>query len=156
MNLDELSKMITFLLGISLAAERAVTILKTAIPLLEDNREAAAAHSAWNNRWRPLTIQLATFLFCCAASAMLTPGGVFTNWMTTTVALSATASLPVVLVGLLASGGSAFWSNILGYTKAAKDIQKALASAATAPAAPAAPEQVQVLKVVGDPAPTGV
>ncbi|QMW01501.1 hypothetical protein [Spirosoma foliorum] len=31
--------------------------------------------------------------------------------------------LPVPIIGLLASGGSSLWNNVLGYTKAVKDIR---------------------------------
>jgi hypothetical protein len=35
---------------------------------------------------------------------------------------SSAQHVPVALVGLLASGGSAFWTNVIGYASAVKDI----------------------------------
>ncbi|HEY0022363.1 MAG TPA: hypothetical protein VGB24_05615 [Longimicrobium sp.] len=116
---------IAFLLTISLASERMVTILKTVVPALAEQGDP---NSAWNQRVRPLIIQAFTFAFCCATAAMVE--GPATNWFTGSVTLTDDVKLPVLVVGLLASGGSAFWNNFLGYTKAVKDLKKEAVNAA--------------------------
>lgn len=117
--MENIEIIVAFLLTISLASERMVTILKTVIPVLAEQGDP---NSAWNQRWRPLIIQGFTFVFCCATAAMVQGPG--TNWFTGSVTLVGDRGVPVLVVGLLASGGSAFWNNVLGYTKAVKDLKK--------------------------------
>lgn len=123
--MNNIELIVAFLLTISLASERMVTILKTVFPALAEQGDP---NSAWNQRWRPLIIQAVTFVFCCAIAAMVEAPT--NDWFTGSVTLAPDVEVPVLVVGLLASGGSAFWNNVLGYTKAVKDLKKELVDAA--------------------------
>lgn len=117
MAIDILSTFIALILAISLAAERLVSILKTFFGWLDEKKGNAGAEKR-----RRVAVLLIAFLAAWITGAFLTEGG---EWdLFGSIVVSDNHTLPVWLVGFLASGGSAFWSNILGYTKAVKDIRK--------------------------------
>lgn len=124
-----LSSFVAFVLAISLATERLVTILKTVFaqwladpppvspkatnPALDWRRRFAVQLVAFSCAW--ITVGFVAYDGRGFAASMLgrvpAPGlGGFT--------------LPSPLLALLASGGSAFWSGLLGYTQAVKDSKR--------------------------------
>jgi hypothetical protein len=121
---------IAMILAISLTGERIVAIVKTMMPgWFADPADAAPnapPPSPTRDRGRRLRVQAVAFVACWAAAATLAPGG---------FALLGTLKmdgleLPTALVGLLAMGGSAFWSLILGISSAFKDLKNAQVNAA--------------------------
>lgn len=124
-----LSSFAAFVLAISLATERLVTILKTVFARwLADpppvSPKATNPALDWRRRF---AVQLVAF-FC----AWITVGFVaydgrgFGASMLGRVAAPGLNgfTLPSPLLALLASGGSAFWSGLLGYTQAVKDAKR--------------------------------
>lgn len=120
--------MVATLLAISLAGERIVTIVKTPFPGWFAETAAvvpgAPAPSLPQDRGRRLRVQAVAFGACWLAAASLSG---FRFLGTVDVA---GITLAVPLVGLLATGGSAFWSQVLGITSALKDLKQAQASGA--------------------------
>jgi len=106
MNTTALTQLVTLILAISIAGERLVTFLKTLIPWLASPPPSATA-AIKDDIARQVTVMIIAFLAC---------------WLTAEIAGVDTIIKPPIL-GLLASGGSAFWTNILSYVKGAKDIK---------------------------------
>jgi hypothetical protein len=119
MNITGLSKLITLILATSIAGERLVTLIKTFIPALvappgevPDNSKA--------QKTRKIILMILAFA-CCT----------FTAWLIGEVNPTPVPKDPGTsfklnfwLLGLLATGGSAFWTNLLGYVSAIKDVNK--------------------------------
>jgi hypothetical protein len=117
MAIDILSTFVALILAISLAAERLVSILKTFFKWLDEKKANAGAEKV-----RRIVVLVIAFLAAWITAAFLTEGG---GWsLFGSIVVSDGHTLPAWLVGFLASGGSALWNNILGYTKAVKDIRK--------------------------------
>lgn len=119
MPLDTVNALVGALLAISLASERVVTIAKTYWPSLATPRVSTGLildlHA---DKPRMLAVQFISF-----AASLLTCWGMYGfHWL---IPFGSTPSIemPLPLLALLASSGSAFWSNVLGYTKALKDNQ---------------------------------
>jgi hypothetical protein len=116
---------IAMILAISLAGERIVAIVKTMMPgwFADPITSApdAPAPSPTADRGRRLRVQAVAFAACWAAAASLMPGGFD---LLGTLQMDA-LKLPTAVVGLLAMGGSAFWSQVLGISSAFKDLKNA-------------------------------
>ena len=138
MDLNVLTSFVSLVLAVSLAAERLVTSLKTLFPGLADEKKTPAQEVDLRaDRPRSFGVQLLAFVASWATSAMLADSkqiGLASLVGTITIG-PATAGLhvPVLIMGLLASGGSAFWNNLLGYTKAAKDTKQVEKASNTLP-----------------------
>lgn len=118
MPLDTLSDLSALLLAISLATERLVVIAKTLLPRLGEERPPAPGESADEaDRARRLTVLGVAYL-CALITAWLIADG----W---TIEYGASRrEISIFGVALLASGGSAFWTQIVGFASAAKDVRK--------------------------------
>ena len=120
---------IAMILAISMAGERIVAIVKTMMPgWFADPADAAPdapAPSPTADRGRRLRVQAVAFVACWVAAASLMPGGFD---LLGTLQMDALA-LPTAVVGLLAMGGSAFWTQVLGISSALKDLKNAEAFA---------------------------
>ena len=120
--LGSMEVVVAFFLTLSLASERLVTIAKTAFPWLADEQlDDSQQPDPQADRPRRLTVQGLAFAASYLTAAVTTQ----THWPTD-VSKIGDYSLPLWGIALLASGGSAFWSSILGYAKAAKEAQQAL------------------------------
>ncbi len=112
--MDNIIKLITLILAISLAGERLVTFLKTLIPWLAGDPNATQPDTSGLEISRKVILMVLAFLSC---------------WLTAYLVKmkmddAQKALLPDdAVLGLLASSGSAFWTTILGYTKAVRDIK---------------------------------
>jgi hypothetical protein len=126
MPIDYLTTLLTVVLAVSLAGERLVTYVKTMIPWLaeEQKTEAKEVDLTRDRNRRVIVLLLALAASWLAASFLVEEAWtVAALWGKVPIA-SSNATIPVPLLGLLASGGSAFWNNILGFTKAAKDTKQ--------------------------------
>lgn len=105
--LDTLSNLLAVLIALSVAAERLVEILKNLVPYLRTEQAAANAEAR-----RKLVLQL-----------LAVAAGIATAFLAETV-LPTRLQDPrhLVLLGLLASGGSGFWTSILGYVTSVKNV----------------------------------
>lgn len=112
------------ILAISLAGERIVAMVKAMAPRwFQENKPEAGvvAPTAVEDSGRKLRVQIVAFASCwAAAAAMVTPG----DFLPFNAILLGGTDFPVVLVGLLAMGGSAFWTQVLGIASALKDLKQ--------------------------------
>jgi len=120
--IEQLAALSTILLSISLATERLITIIKTIFPMLADEQKDSNGQVDYRkDKLRRLLVQCISFLAGWTTATFLSPHFDLINGH---IKLTDTVSLHVVLVGFLSMGGSAFWSSILGYAKAVKDIRQ--------------------------------
>lgn len=119
--LDSLSTLVPVLVAISLASERLIAILKSLIPALKDERKTAAGEvDLQADRGRQLTVQAVAL-----ATSYVTVALAFSKWSPTYSVPIGGNNYSVAALALLGSGGSAFWNNVFGYTKAVKDVRTA-------------------------------
>lgn len=124
MSIDDLTGLITVILAISLASERLVTFLKTLIPQLAD-KAPGQVQVPQSDYIRQVIVMLLAFLSCWLTSSFLITDCKSFLCLKDPIDLKGSSlDIPVYLMALLASGGSAFWASLLGYTKAVKDIKK--------------------------------
>lgn len=127
---NDLSSLAAIVAGVSLATERLVTAAKTALPQLLANEETKPGTQQPDlvaDRGRRLLVQLIAFLSAFLTSTLIA---------TKTVQIAGLALpfyvvyggaephlLPTPFLALFAMGGSAFWTSVVAYASAAKDIQ---------------------------------
>jgi hypothetical protein len=138
----DLAAVAAVLLALSLTTERLVTVAKTMAPgwFAEPPAGEDTEADPTADRWRRLRVQTVAFASAwLTASFLVAPDAAGPMpWLTGSVE---GIGLPVPLVALLASGGSAFWAQVVGYSSAVKDnAQEVRASrdAANAAAVPTA------------------
>lgn len=109
--LTDLSSLLATLIALSVATERLVSIIKNVVPYLSTRQ--ATAHA---ERYRAAAVQL-----------LAVAAGLATAYLAQRGQLLPAALPRWPLLGLLASGGSGFWTSILGYVTSVKDIRKSVA-----------------------------
>ncbi len=132
-----LQGILAYLIAMSLASERLVAILKTFVPTLseeakKDNQEVDLIR----DRNRRLVLQGFAILSSWITVGLSAPTiggdlpslGAFAPFHPISFG---TFSLPVILLAVLTSGGSALWNNVMGYTKAIKDTSQVKKAAET-------------------------
>jgi hypothetical protein len=95
-------------MAISVAGERLVTFIKTLVPWLSSPQVTVPANDSTKEIVRKVIVMIIAFLACWLTAEMAKTDAIIKPW----------------LLGLLASGGSAFWTNILTYLKGVSDIKK--------------------------------
>jgi hypothetical protein len=134
MTLESLSSLLALILAISLASERLVTIVKTALPWLNTPaRTVTGEEDDEADRPRRLLLQLLALAGAWVTSWLVATGDALqvSDLLLGKVPYTDGKSLPVWLVAVLGSGGSAFWAQILAYTRAAREIRQQDAAATT-------------------------
>lgn len=107
--LDTLSNLLAVLIALSVASERLVEILKNLIPWLRTGQTNARMEAR-----RKLALQLLAVL-----------AGVATAFLAENVLPTPLQDYRhLVVLGLLASGGSGFWTSVLGYVTSVKNIKR--------------------------------
>lgn len=101
------------LVALSIASERLVEILKGWLPSLNETKTDAQEESKRKAKLQILAVLsgVATAFMAQSAIASGLPAGLNTP-------------LGLVVVGLMASGGSGFWNAILSYSLQVKDLKK--------------------------------
>ncbi len=112
--MDSLVKLITLILAISLAGERLVAFIKTLFPWLAGDPNSTEAANTNKEISRKTIVMAIAFLSCWLTAYLVKEN---------TDGTSDALKMPAIFLGLLASGGSAFWTTLLGYTKAVRDIK---------------------------------
>jgi hypothetical protein len=135
MALQSLPAVITLLIALSMATERAVEIIKSIIPWLDTVRPNPVKEG-----WRRATIQSMAVVFGIIITYITWP--IIAEVMTTRGA-ARDGSL-ILALGLLSSGGSAFWNSLLGIVLNVKVMKDAEAKAAV--------QQVQLISPIAQPA----
>jgi len=122
--LGALDIVVPILLALSLASERLVTIVKTVFPwLTEENKTEAQEVDLVKDRPRRLMVQFLAIAASWVTTSLLANS--FNPFASLVLGQQPNqVSLPLIVVAILASGGSALWNNILGYTKAVKDTKQ--------------------------------
>ncbi len=124
MKIDDLSEMAATLAAISLASERLVTIAKTIFPvwLADEKKTDAQEVDLIADKARRLTVLGIAFVSAWFTAAMLTEETGLMKFVGD-IKIGNDLYINAVIVGLLGSGGSSLWNNVLGYTKAVKEVQ---------------------------------
>ena len=112
--LENLSELSTLLVAVGLATERLVVVIKTVFPALGP---ADGARGAKADRSRRLLV-LALAYVCALATSWLIAGGMTIQFA------SARPPMSIFVFAVLASGGSAFWTQVVGFASAAKDARQ--------------------------------
>lgn len=117
MSIESLSVLMALILAISLVTERVMTFIKTAIPGIANDLEAAGKERA-----RRVFMQVLAFATACGTAGFMVEG----DWtLRGTIQLAEGAgTIPVLMLGLLATGGSALWKDLLGITNTIKRVKK--------------------------------
>ncbi|HYW09072.1 MAG TPA: hypothetical protein VE913_19080 [Longimicrobium sp.] len=114
--IQELQTMLAVVLAVSLATERLVAITKTVFPRLDDERP-------WRNeQLRRITVQVIALISAWVSAALFVDGEVTLLQALVDTIGDAKTGIPVPLVALLATGGSAFWSQVVQYSSSVKTI----------------------------------
>jgi hypothetical protein len=117
---QDLTVIVTALIGLSVAAERVVEIVKGTIVWLDKEKEDPRMEAR-----RRATLQ-----------ALAAGSGILVSWLAWPVTQGivpgsgADRTLTIIALGLLASGGSGFWNAILGYVMSIKALKSAAAASA--------------------------
>jgi hypothetical protein len=118
--LSQLASLLTVLITLSVATERLVAILQNLNKFLRTEQTTEAQEGSRRAALQALAVVAGIITACLAKEALPTIAllglkGAATSW-------------PVLgLLGLLASGGSGFWTSILGYVNGLKETQKNIA-----------------------------
>lgn len=110
---SEFEAIIGLLLAVSIASERLVEIIKGCFPWLNEVRPDSASEGR-----RKAALQILAVV-----------AGVVTAFLAEPILASSLSgiddhSMAILSIGLLASGGSAFWNAILSYLLQVKDLKK--------------------------------
>ena len=119
MGIEAISELVSVLLVVSLATERLVLAIRTPdklfwlIPLGEwlNNEEGEGNNMIGSRR---LVVQLISFACAFITVGFLAEGGKWNGFAPIDIGGQV---FPLWLLAVLATGGSSFWKNILGYTK---------------------------------------
>lgn len=125
MTFDDITALSTLLIAIGLASERLVTIIKTILPnhLAQERKSENEVADPQKDRGRRIWVIVIAFISAWLTTSFLASGG-FDPLGVVVFGAENSTSLPVILIAFLSMGGSAFWSNIIGYTSAIKDVKK--------------------------------
>lgn len=136
------------ILAISLAGERIVVMVKAIAPRwFQENKpdSGLTPPTAVEDSGRKLRVQLVAFASCWAAAAAMVARGDFQPFGMLSLGQ---VDFPVVLVGLLAMGGSAFWTQVLGIASALKDLKQVeVAARHVMPQSPVPPSGAEPAKL---------
>ncbi|HTF17806.1 MAG TPA: hypothetical protein VK658_07025 [Chryseolinea sp.] len=117
---NELISLSTFVLSVSLATERLVAFVKTLVPWLsKEPLNAAGLINEEKERYRTLALQVIAL-----ACAFITSYLVIEAQPASSIGIKSDPPWPVWTIAVLSTAGSAFWSSVLGYANAVKDIKK--------------------------------
>lgn len=115
--LDQLGALAALALAGSLAVERLVTIAKTIVPRLTEATSAEPGESEMRaDQGRRLSVLVVTLTASAITAFLVSTDGA--------IPVGTDTHVPWPLFALLISGGSAFWTSVVAYASAAKDVQQ--------------------------------
>lgn len=121
--LEQLIILSTYLIAVAMATERLVAFVKSIIPWLAKERmDTNGLVDVQGEKLRSFLVLSISLLTAWITVSFLNNSFDPTSQM----CLSDNSKLcwPAGVIALLSTGGSAFWSNILGYANAVKDIKR--------------------------------
>lgn len=127
MLIGDLSDLSALILAVSLATERLVVVLKTIFPrTLAVEREPVGDELPDEaDRARRLTVMASAYVSALVVSILIAGDSASIAGLAIPFYVGlGDARIPVPLLALLASGGSALWNNVVGFTGAVKDIRR--------------------------------
>lgn len=127
MLIGDFSDLSALILAVSLATERLVVVLKTVFPrALAMEREPVGDELPDEaDRGRRLTVMASAYVSALVVSILIAGESVSLAGIRVPFYVGlGDARIPVPLLALLASGGSALWNNVVGFTGAVKDIRR--------------------------------
>ena len=120
MEVSIITKLISIVLAVSLASERLVSILKTISPWLAGPQPPSTPlPDSRMERVRKVVVMLISFFIGWLMSSY--SDGEFKIFDSLDIGIN-NFKIPYFIIGLMASGGSAFWTSILSYVKAVRDV----------------------------------
>lgn len=126
MSITDLNTLVTILLALSMATERFITFCKNLVPWLVDQpgRSIVKARAKTDEWARRLVVQLLSVVVAWGVAGFLGASAGWDPFGRMAFDDRGVHMIPIFIVGLLASSGSALWSSVLGLTSAAKDLRK--------------------------------
>ena len=118
---EQLVLLSTYLVAVSLATERLVTLFKFP-SLSEEKRDANGNIIQREEKWRTFKVQLMSLVAAYITVSLLNNS--FDPTEPICVSEGSGSCWPAGVVALLSTGGSAFWNSVLGYASAVKDAKK--------------------------------
>jgi hypothetical protein len=119
--LDNIIALATFMIAIGAAAERFVTIFKAIIPWLnEEQKTSMETTDPKADSSRRKVVLLLAYIGAWLTASFLTESSGLNPMGYVKIGL---LNIPASVVAFLSMGGSAFWSSILKYASAVKDIK---------------------------------
>jgi hypothetical protein len=136
--LDAVGALAAEALALSLATERIVTTIKTMAPQSwfapPDDAYLKLIKDPASDWARRVRVQALSFGVALLGACFMTTDGSGLSRVIANIELAGTAgfAIPVWIFAFLATGGSAFWTNILGITSIMKDLQSQQRTSAAA------------------------
>src|SRR5258708_7124435 len=120
-----LQSLATLVLALSAANERLVEAIKNLVPWLAEEKLAGGMVDPNKDRWRQLAVQVTSIVLATGVAAWAVKGNPF-DWGTiyTIGTGKDQLNVPAWLLGLLTSGGSAFWNSMLDFARAAGKLRE--------------------------------
>lgn len=128
MGIEAVSELVAIVLALSLATERLLIAIRTPstflwlIPLGKWlNNESSDPQK---DGLRRFVLQILTFACAVFTAGWFAKNPLICGWNPFDSIEIGSQTIPLLILALLATGGSSFWKNILGYTKTVRDIRK--------------------------------
>ena len=133
--MDTLTAFLSAMIALSAAVERVVEIIKGMSQRLRDDPDPRTDPQGKRAAHRRLVLQVLAALAGAAAALTIGPQN-FLKVLPAEGYESPIRWIAAVFIGLMASGGSAFWNHLLDIVGAIKNVKEGLAEAQQAPVAP--------------------
>lgn len=130
MNLETVSALIAIMIALSIATERLVLIIRSPFhrffnddKSLKDDSEL----SKRDNRRRQIRVLLLSFACAIITTGFLAEDVLWNPLANIRIETGESGfSISLLILAVAATGGSSFWKNLNGYTKAARDAKRAV------------------------------
>jgi len=116
--LQDITKLVSLILGISVSSDRLITLIKSLFPQLAAPAGSAAPGPPTGDERKNRVILIITSFICCLATTVL----ISLSGLKFPLSDESWNPILIGIIALMATGGSAFWTNILGYLSALKDV----------------------------------
>lgn len=122
---DDLTVLLSYVSGVSVATERTIAIFKTLWPWLGRKEAPSEGAQPRAEEGRRILVTVLAFVVALMLILFLVNEGASDRWV---VAING-RSYGAATLAFLSLGGSAFWAEVIGVLTAVKDIRKAQCAA---------------------------